>query len=107
MIIRPYQNPPERSLLTLVIVCNHLCFCPSQHFPHYLNILVFTGLYIIMQLQQPSTVFASFDSSGNGEPDFPDGEDHLVPKLHEFFLDLNFPPTPLPLSADESERNRL
>ncbi|GKV09653.1 hypothetical protein SLEP1_g21120 [Rubroshorea leprosula] len=53
------------------------------------------------------TAFASLDASGNGEPDSPDGEDHLMPPLHELFLDLNLPLVLLPLSADESERNRL
>lgn len=54
-VVRPDQNSPKGSLPPLRIVIYHLWFWSTQHFPHHLNILIFTSLYVITKLQNPST----------------------------------------------------
>lgn len=54
-MVRPDQNSPKGSLPPLRIVIYHLWFWSTQHFPHHLNILIFTSLYVITKLQNPST----------------------------------------------------
>lgn len=54
-MVRPDQNSPKGSLPPLRIVIYHLRFWSTQHFPHHLNILIFTSLYVITKLQNPST----------------------------------------------------
>lgn len=90
-MVRPHQNSPKRSLPPLGIVIYHLWFWSTQHFPHHLNILIFTSLYIITKLQNPSTVFASFNTRRNSNPDSSNRKDHLVPQLHESLFHFCFP----------------
>lgn len=55
IMVRPHKNPPERPLLRLGMGTYQPWFWFAQHFPHHLDVLISTGLYIIVKLQQPST----------------------------------------------------
>lgn len=63
----------------------------------------------VIRVGKKRTVFASFNTSRNSKPNSSDREDHLMPPIHEFFLDFNLPLALLPLSTTTkySKRYRL
>ena len=55
MVARPFKHPPKRSLFTFCLVVIYQLSFSAQHLPHHLHILIATGLYIVVKLQQSST----------------------------------------------------
>lgn len=54
-ITGPYKYSPQWSALVFMVSRCHFCLGFSKHFPHNLNILVPTSLYVVMKLQKSST----------------------------------------------------
>lgn len=101
--VRPYKESKKGTFAFLLM--QDFCFRSPQHLPHHLHILITTGLYIIMKLEQSTSGLARGDASREDKPKSSHGEDHLLPPLHHPLPLL--PPLPLsPPPASHHQRSK-